>query len=237
VRERPSGTVTFLFTDIEDSTRRWETDPDVMRGALAAHDEVVRTAIEGHDGWFFKHTGGGVCAAFSSAPDALAAAVEAQRRLGLPVRMAVVTGSAEQRADDYFGPALNRAARVMAAAHVCSDLNEYNVLDALDSPVHKSLLTVELLHGHARYAMLETIRQFAGEQLADPVAGVRDRHARYYADQAVAHWDLWDGPRIRVALDWHTAASLCVNIGQPEDAVAYARQQIRLALEQSAGPM
>jgi class 3 adenylate cyclase len=61
----PSGVVTFLFTDVEGSTRRWEADADGMRMALAAHDEVLRTAIEGHGGWLFKHTGDGVCAAFA----------------------------------------------------------------------------------------------------------------------------------------------------------------------------
>ncbi len=115
--ERPSGTVTFLFTDIEGSTRRWEADAEAMRVGLAAHDEVLRSAVEGRGGWLFKHTGDGVCAAFGSAPDAVAAAVDAQRRLGLPVRMGVVTGAAEVRDGDYFGPVLNRAARVMAAAH------------------------------------------------------------------------------------------------------------------------
>ena len=109
--------MTFLFTDIEGSTRRWEIDPDEMRSALAVHDEVLRNAVEGRGGWLFKHTGDGVCAAFSAAGDAVAAAVDAQRRLGLPVRMGVATGEAELRGDDYFGPALNRAARVMAAGH------------------------------------------------------------------------------------------------------------------------
>ena len=113
----PSGTVTFLFTDIEGSTRRWEDDPEAMRSALAAHDEVLRAAVEGHGGWLFKHTGDGVSAAFSSARAAIEAAVEAQRRLGLPVRMGLATGIAELRGDDYYGPVLNRAARVMAAGH------------------------------------------------------------------------------------------------------------------------
>ena len=117
VVHRPSGTVTFLFTDIEGSTRRWEADPDEMRSALAAHDAALRAAVEAHGGWVFKHTGDGVCAAFSVADAAMAAAIEAQRRLGLPVRMGIATGSAELRGDDYFGPALNRAARVMAAGH------------------------------------------------------------------------------------------------------------------------
>ncbi len=114
---RPSGTVTFLFTDIEGSTRRWETDAEAMRSALAAHDEVLRSAVEAHGGWLFKHTGDGVCAAFGTARAAIDAATDAQRRLGLPVRMGVATGEAQERNGDYFGPALNRAARVMAVGH------------------------------------------------------------------------------------------------------------------------
>ena len=85
--------------------------------ALAAHDEVLRTAIEGHGGWLFKHTGDGVCAAFASPRSAVDAAVAAQRALELPVRMGLATGEAELRDGDYFGAVLNRAARVMAAGH------------------------------------------------------------------------------------------------------------------------
>ncbi len=116
-RSAPSGVVTFLFTDVEGSTRRWEADADGMRAALAAHDEALRTAIEAHGGWLFKHTGDGVCAAFASPKSAVDAAVAAQRTLELPVRMGLATGEAELRDGDYFGPALNRAARVMAAGH------------------------------------------------------------------------------------------------------------------------
>ena len=113
----PSGVVTFLFTDVEGSTRRWEADADAMRAALAAHDEVLRGAIEAHGGFLFKHTGDGVCAAFSSPRSAEDAAVAAQRALELPVRMGLATGEAELREGDYFGAVLNRAARVMAAGH------------------------------------------------------------------------------------------------------------------------
>jgi hypothetical protein len=113
----PSGVVTFLFTDVEGSTRRWEADADEMRIALAAHDEVLRGAIEGHGGWLFKHTGDGVCAAFASPKSAVDAAIAAQRKLELPVRMGMATGEAELRGADYFGTVLNRAARVMAAGH------------------------------------------------------------------------------------------------------------------------
>jgi predicted ATPase/class 3 adenylate cyclase len=115
--DMPAGVVTFLFTDVEGSTRRWEADPDRMRVALAAHDDVLRDAIEAHGGWLFKHTGDGVCAAFTSPRCAVDAATAAQRALELPVRMGLATGEAELRGADYFGPALNRAARVMAAGH------------------------------------------------------------------------------------------------------------------------
>jgi predicted ATPase/class 3 adenylate cyclase len=113
----PSGVVTFLFTDVEGSTRRWEADADAMRAALAAHDEVLRSAIQAHGGWLFKHTGDGVCAAFSSPKAAVDAAVAAQRELELPVRMGIATGEADLRDTDYLGAVLNRAARVMAAGH------------------------------------------------------------------------------------------------------------------------
>jgi class 3 adenylate cyclase len=108
--------VTFLFTDVEGSTRRWESDADAMRAALLTHDEVLRTAIEAHDGFLFSHTGDGVVAAFASPRSAVDAAVAAQRALGLPVRMGIATGEAELPDNDYFG-VLNRAARVMAAGH------------------------------------------------------------------------------------------------------------------------
>src|SRR5271155_485295 len=113
----PSGVVTFLFTDVEGSTRRWEADADGMRVALAAHDQVLRGVIQAHGGWLFKHPGDGVCAAFASPRSAVDAAVDAQRALELPVRMGLATGEAELREADYFGVVLNRAARVMAAGH------------------------------------------------------------------------------------------------------------------------
>jgi class 3 adenylate cyclase len=109
--------VTFLFTDIEGSTRRWEADAEAMRTALSKHDQALQTAIESHDGVLFSHTGDGVVAAFASPRSALEAAVKAQLSLELPVRMGIATGEAERRDGDYFGPVLNRAARVMAAGH------------------------------------------------------------------------------------------------------------------------
>lgn len=108
---------TFLFTDIEGSTRRWEADPDAMRSALAAHDAALKDAITDYDGTLFKHTGDGICAVFSSPTAAVDAAITGQRTLQLPVRMGIATGEAQPRDGDYFGPVLNRAARIMAAGH------------------------------------------------------------------------------------------------------------------------
>jgi predicted ATPase/class 3 adenylate cyclase len=122
----PTGTVTFLFTDLEGSTRLWEEHPDAMRSALARHDEILRDAVEKRDGYVVKTTGDGLHAAFAVAPDAVAAALDAQLQLlaepwplpePLRVRMGLHTGVAEVRDGDYYGPAVNRAARVAAAAH------------------------------------------------------------------------------------------------------------------------
>src|ERR1700741_1450640 len=99
------------------STRRWESDAEGMRVALAAHDEVLRGAIPATGGWLLNRAGDGVCAAFVSPRAAVDAAVAVQRVLELPVRMGIATGEAELRGADYFGAVLNRAARVMAAGH------------------------------------------------------------------------------------------------------------------------
>ncbi len=109
--------LTFLFTDIEGSTRRWEADADAMRVALEAHNKVLRESVEANDGKVFNYTGDGMCAVFASPRAAVDAAIDAQRALELPVRMGIATGEAELRGDDYFGTVLNRTARVMAAGH------------------------------------------------------------------------------------------------------------------------
>src|SRR5689334_5485100 len=88
-----------------------------MRAALTVHDDLMHGLVKAHGGRLFKHTGDGVCAAFSSPRAAVDAAVAAQQALELPVRMGIATGEAELRGDDYFGAVLNRAARIMAAGH------------------------------------------------------------------------------------------------------------------------
>ena len=121
----PTGTVTFLFTDIEGSTRLWEEHPKGMRTALALHDRLLRDTIAGGGGYVFATGGDGFATAFQRAGDALVVAVEAQRDLAaqdwgdvpVRVRMALHTGESEERDGDYFGPALNRTARLMSAGH------------------------------------------------------------------------------------------------------------------------
>lgn len=119
----PTGTVTFLFTDIEGSTQLWEQQPEAMRAALARHDMLLRKVIEDHCGWVIKTTGDGLLAVFASAVEGLGAVIACQRTIHaevwptaepLRVRMALHTGEAEIRDGDYFGSTLNRAARMMA---------------------------------------------------------------------------------------------------------------------------
>jgi predicted ATPase/class 3 adenylate cyclase len=140
----PSGTITFLFTDIEGSTKMWERHPAQMGQALAHHDEILRQTIEANDGYVFKTVGDAFCAAFHTAPQAVRAAFEAQTVIEaeplrespiLKVRMAVHTGAAEVRDNDYFGQPLNRAARLLSAAHgsqvILSDVSHDLCRDAL----------------------------------------------------------------------------------------------------------
>ena len=123
---RPTGTITFLFTDIEGSTARWEHDSTLMAVAFRRHEVILRHAITDHGGYTYKMIGDAFQAAFATAPAALAAALAAQRALAaedwgasgpLRVRMALDSGVVEERGDDYVGPLLNRTARMRAAGH------------------------------------------------------------------------------------------------------------------------
>jgi predicted ATPase/class 3 adenylate cyclase len=131
--ELPYGTVTFLFTDLEVSTRLWDLEPDAMGAASARHDVIVRDAVESHGGHIVKGRGDGVHAAFATADAAVRAAIACQFAMEAEVwpvsvplraRVGIHTGVAELRDGDYFGSAVNRAARLEAIAHggqiVCS---------------------------------------------------------------------------------------------------------------------
>ena len=124
----PSGTVTFLFTDIENSTKLWERFPEAMKAALARHDEILIRAIKENNGTVIKTTGDGFHAVFESGVSGVRAAMAAQQALfaanwdeiqpnNIRIRIGLHTGEGEERAGDYFGPALNRAARLMAVGY------------------------------------------------------------------------------------------------------------------------
>jgi class 3 adenylate cyclase len=123
----PSGTVTFLFTDIEGSTARWERDRAAMRNAIERHLALLTSAVDAHNGVLFKVMGDAVQAAFAAAPDALAAALSAQQALrsgdwsavgSLPVRMALHVGEATpDDRGDYLAAPLNRLSRLLAVGH------------------------------------------------------------------------------------------------------------------------
>ena len=122
----PSGMVAFLFTDIEGSTRLWESYTEAMPAALARHDAILRGAIENQNGYVFKTVGDSFYAVFHTMTDALNAALEAQLSLArenweqigaMRVRMGLHGGVCEERDGDYFGPPLNRVARLMSIAH------------------------------------------------------------------------------------------------------------------------
>jgi predicted ATPase/DNA-binding SARP family transcriptional activator/class 3 adenylate cyclase len=167
----PGGVVTFLFTDIEGSTRLWDEQPDAMRGALARHDLIVREAIEGHRGQVVKSMGDGMVAVFGGAADALGAAVAAQCAVSvepwavtgpLRVRMGLHTGEAQPRQGDYVGPALNRAERIMSAGHggqvLCSAATEALVRDALPEGVGLDDLGEHRLRGLSRPETMFQVR-------------------------------------------------------------------------------
>jgi predicted ATPase/class 3 adenylate cyclase len=178
----PSGTVTFLFTDIEGSTRLWQEDEVSMRQAVARHDQLLRAAVDDHGGVVFSTMGDGLAAAFQTASAAVSCAVEAQRLLDreawdtvrpIKVRMGLHTGEVELRDDDYFGTAVNRAARLAAVGHggqiVCSsstaeladieialvDLGEHRLRD-LDRPMHVFQI------GDGSFPLLRSLSVFPG---------------------------------------------------------------------------
>ena len=119
----PSGTVTFLFTDIQDSTRLWDESPADMAAAVQIHDAILRNAIDRHEGYVFATGGDGFAAAFATPAGAATAAIESQLELGadpnvqFAVRMGVHTGEAVERDRNYFGSEVNRTARLMALGH------------------------------------------------------------------------------------------------------------------------
>jgi predicted ATPase/class 3 adenylate cyclase/Tfp pilus assembly protein PilF len=160
ITTHPSGTVTFLFTDIEDSTRLWEQHSALMKSAHHRQEAILLDAIREHDGYAYKMVGDAFQAAFDTAPQALAAAFDAQRALhseqwgdigDLRVRMGIHTGVTEERAGDYTGPVLNRVARLMSAGH--------------GGQILISLTTQELVRDHLPFGV--TLRDMGERRLKD----------------------------------------------------------------------
>src|SRR5258706_1550128 len=196
--DQPSGTVTFLFTDIEGSTQRWQADDRAMSDALAAHDLVIRSAVEGHGGIVFKHTGDGICAVFASAPAAVAAAMESQAGLNLPVRMGLHTGEAETRGGDYFGSTVNRAARVMDAGHggqvllssaTAALVRDRDLVDLGDHHLKGLQLGERIFQiGRGEFPPLRTMRDIAGNMPAELSTFIgRSQELKSLVDDLVDH--------------------------------------------------
>ncbi|HZI82766.1 MAG TPA: adenylate/guanylate cyclase domain-containing protein [Casimicrobiaceae bacterium] len=183
----PTGTVTLLFTDIEGSTRLWEAHAAAMQAALARHDALVRHCIDDHDGYVFKTGGDAFCAAFHTASDALAAALDAQRALHrepwpegarLRVRMALHSGAVELRAGDYFGASLNRVARLLAAGHGGQTLLSESTHDLCRDHL-PPLASVKALgaHGLKDLGRPESVFQLCHPDLQQSFAALRSQAA------------------------------------------------------------
>ncbi|MEA3214386.1 MAG: hypothetical protein QOJ19_542, partial [Acidimicrobiia bacterium] len=175
-RLRGVATGIFLFTDIEGSTRLWAEHPDAMRHALEAHDEILGRTVGSAGGSVFKHTGDGVCACFPSARAAISAAAAAQLELtgarwgevgALRARMAIHAGEAVERDGDWFGPGLNRAARLMGVAHGGQVVLSAAALDLARDGFPSGLEVADLgVHRLRDLADPEHVFQLAGAGLA-----------------------------------------------------------------------
>ena len=180
---RPSGTVTFLFTDVVGSTALWDARPNDMRAALSSHDAIVRNMVDEFDGYVFSTAGDSFAVAFGRPLQAAYAALGIRSRLEgadwagpfrLEVRFGLHTGTADERDGDYFGPHLNRAARLMSAGH--------------GGQVVVSSVTAELLRG-------ETGGEFALADLGEHY--LRDVSTPTYAFQLDSLGELRRFPPLR----------------------------------------
>jgi predicted ATPase/class 3 adenylate cyclase len=146
--QAPQGTVTFMFTDIQGSTKLWETFPNAMKAVIARHDELMLQVLDTHNGYLVKSMGDGLLAAFVSAVDGVSAALAIHQTLRsadwgdvgqIQVRIGLHTGDAHYRDGDYFGPTLNRAARLMGIGHggqvLLSHATQELLADALSQDV------------------------------------------------------------------------------------------------------
>src|SRR5687768_878165 len=161
--ELPAATITFLFTDVDSSLQRGETNPAQIQASYARQEALVREAVEGAEGTLYKVIGTALQSAFPTAPQALQAALQAQRMLQaeewspdvstLWVRMALHTGVMQPRGNDYFGPILNRVSRLLYAAH--------------GGQILLTSTTAQLLHGAGNLPAGLTLRDLGEHRLRD----------------------------------------------------------------------
>ena len=223
-----AGTVTFLFTDVEGSTRLWEEEPERMKPALAWHDAMSRAAVEAHGGLLVKSTGDGVHAAFDNAVDALQAAVDLQQAMRpqatncvpLRVRCGLHAGAVERRDNDYFGSPVNRAARIMSAAHGGQVLLSQAVADCVRDLLPHAVSLRDL--GKVRLKDLSTpehVYQVVHPQLRQDFPALRSLEAtpNNLPQQATSsldaskHWRNYSGCWRRPACDAHRLGRLRQN--------------------------
>ena len=236
----PSGTVTFLFSDIEGSTKRWARDREAMQQAVRTHDRLMREAVTAHGGYVFKTIGDAFCVAFATPKSAAASAIDAQRALasaefsavdGIHVRMALNTGTADERDGDYFGPTLNLVARLLTLGHGGQVLlsADTTALVRHDLPVHASLADLgehELkdIEGRARVYQLvapNLRRDFAelrSQQALQPWLVPEARRTRYF----IGRDELLDRLRQQLKGRHRAALSGLGGIGKTQTAIEYA---------------
>src|SRR5574340_1786911 len=178
---------TFLFTDIEGSTSKWEEQPEVMAGAVARHDAVLREAVQGHGGRIVKTTGDGIYAGCGTAPEPLLSVLASELGLadpaatgglGLKVRCGLHTGVAHARDNDYFGTTINRTARIMGAAHGGQILVSQAVAEAVREGLPAGVELIDL--GAVRLkglATAEAVFQVTHPQLRKEFPALRELEA------------------------------------------------------------
>jgi predicted ATPase/class 3 adenylate cyclase len=187
LRMTDSTILTFLFTDIEGSTSKWEEQPELMAQAVARHDALLRDAIGAHRGTIVKTTGDGIYAAFVSPQDCLAAVIDVQLALldpaatagmALAIRCGMHTGAVQARDNDYFGSTINRTARIMGAAHGGQVLVSNAVADLLRDCLPAGVSLKDLGHVHLKgLATPEAVYQIVHPKLYQNFPPLRELEA------------------------------------------------------------
>jgi len=182
-----STILTFLFTDIEGSTSKWEEQPELMAQAVARHDALLRDTVEAYRGWIVKTTGDGVYAAFASPGDCLGAVIDIQLALqnpavtagmALAIRCGMHTGAVQARDSDYFGSTINRTARIMGAAHGGQVLVSNAVADLLRNCLPAGVSLKDLGNVHLKgLATPEAVFQIVHPQLYQNFPPLRELEA------------------------------------------------------------